>query len=229
MTQFSIASLKTVWGKQTSIERDKQQQTRIAYRIHNISESHRTEMCKDSSNSSTTIPKMRPKLPNKREIALRRLAALQRSLKQNQKKKGHYFKFMQDIFVKRHAKTAPALNGEECWYLSHFGVYHLHKLDKIRVVFDPSCQFKDMSLTNVLLNVLDLMNSLFGVLMRFCHEPVAFIADIQQMFHSIFVKPDHRNFLRFLWHMDKNPDSDIVEDRMKIHLFGNSPLQAVTT
>jgi hypothetical protein len=191
------------------------------------------EMHKDQSNSWTApLPFKDPKpiLPNNREVASRRLVTLLRSLSQNQTKKTHYFAFMGDLLRKGHAELAPALDdGEECWYLAHFGVYHPRKLDKIRVVFDSSCQTKGISLNGVLLSGPDLMNSLLGVLMRFRHEPVAFIADIRQMFHSFFVREDHRNFLKFLWYKENDPDSEIVEYRMKVHLFGNSPSPAVAT
>ncbi|XP_069107400.1 uncharacterized protein [Argopecten irradians] len=65
--------------------------------------------------------------------------------------------------------------------------------------------------------------------MRFRREPIAFMADIQQMFHCFYVKEDDRDLLRFLWHKDNAIDEDIVEYRMKVHTFGNSPSPAITT
>lgn len=47
------------------------------------------------------------------------------------------------------------------------------------------------------------------------------------MFHSFVVKADDRDFLRFLWYNDNDPSKDIVEYRMKVHVFGNSPSPAV--
>ncbi|RXN30203.1 hypothetical protein ROHU_017834 [Labeo rohita] len=38
---------------------------------------------------------------------------------------------------------------------------------------------------------------------------------------------DHRDFLRFLWYRNNDPTSDIVDYRMRVHLFGNSPSPAV--
>ncbi len=73
----------------------------------------------------------------------------------------------------------------------------------------------------------DLNNSLLGVLLRFRKESVAITADIQQMFYCFFVKEEDRNFLRFLWFRDNDPSKDIVEYRMKVHVFGNSPSPAV--
>lgn len=44
--------------------------------------------------------------------------------------------------------------------------------------------------------------------------------DIQAMFHQVKVDGIHRDFLRFLWWDDENFDSDPVEYRMTVHLFG---------
>ncbi len=52
-------------------------------------------------------------------------------------------------------------------------------------------------------------------------------ADIAQMFHSFIVREDHRDFLRFLWFKDNKPSNEVVEYRMKVHLFCNSPSPAV--
>ncbi|XP_062604472.1 uncharacterized protein LOC134266273 [Saccostrea cucullata] len=74
-----------------------------------------------------------------------------------------------------------------------------------------------------------LMNSLVGVLHHFRKEPFAVMADIQQMFYGFFVTENHRNFLRFFWHQDHNPHKELIEYRMCVHVFGNSPSPAVAT
>lgn len=65
--------------------------------------------------------------------------------------------------------------------------------------------------------------------MRFRKEQVAVTADIEQMFYSFVVREDHRDFLRFLWYRDNNPSKDVVEYRMRVHVFGNSPSPTVAT
>ncbi|XP_077538319.1 uncharacterized protein LOC144150835 [Haemaphysalis longicornis] len=142
----------------------------------------------------------------------------------------HFVAFMKELFVNDYAEPVPPLaDGKECWYLPLFGVYHPHKPEKIRVVFDSSAQYKGVSLNSVLLTGPDLTNSLIGVLIRFRKEPVAVMADIQQMFYSFFVREDHRDFLRFLWFENNDMSKEIVEYRMKVHVFGNSPSPAVAT
>ena len=55
------------------------------------------------------------------------------------------------------------------------------------------------------------------------------MCDIEQMFHSFHVNPEHRDFLRFLWYEDNTPGKRIIEYRMNVHLFGNGPSPAVAT
>lgn len=60
----------------------------------------------------------------------------------------------------------------------------------------------------------DLINSLLGVLLRFRKDLVAITADIQQMFYCFVVSEKHRNFLRFFWYEDNDPEKELVECRM---------------
>ena len=39
----------------------------------------------------------------------------------------------------------------------------------------------------------------------------------------------HRNFFRFFWYLDNDPDSELVEYRMRVHVFGNSPSPSVAS
>ncbi|XP_014829410.1 PREDICTED: uncharacterized protein LOC106907997 [Poecilia mexicana] len=73
----------------------------------------------------------------------------------------------------------------------------------------------------------DLNNLLLGVLMRFRKEAIAITADIKQMFHSFLVREEDRNFLRFFWFRDNDPTQEVIEYRMTVHVFGNSPSPAV--
>ncbi|XP_039534522.1 uncharacterized protein LOC120483523 [Pimephales promelas] len=170
----------------------------------------------------------RQPLPNNKKQAVNRFTILQRTLKRKPEMQQQYVEFMKKIFANGHAELAPPLREDEgCWYLPTFGVYHPQKPNQIRVVFDSSAQCSGVSLNNVLLTGPDLNNSLVGVLLRFRKEKIAILADIQQMFYSFLVCEDHRNFLRFLWHKDNDVNKEIVEYRMKVHVFGNGPSPAV--
>ena len=56
---------------------------------------------------------------------------------------------------------------DRCWYLPHYGVYHPQKPGKIRVVFDCSAQYANMSINTGLMSGPDLANQIVGVLLRF--------------------------------------------------------------
>lgn len=66
----------------------------------------------------------------------------------------------------------------------------------------------------------DLTNKLLGVLLRFRQGSVAVMGDIEAMYHQVRVDPGDRDALRFLWWKDGNPDKEVVEYRMAVHLFG---------
>lgn len=166
-------------------------------------------------------------LPNNRGQALSRLNSLRRNLANNPQMKKQFSEFMDKLFKNNHAEIAPPINDNtEFWYLPIFGVYHPQKPDQIRVVFDSSAQQSGVSLNSVLLTGPDLNNTLLGVLFRFRKELIAITADIQ-MFYGFLVRPDHRDYLRFLWHKDNDFTKEVQEYRMRVHAFGNSPSPAV--
>ncbi|XP_036952751.1 uncharacterized protein LOC119018863 isoform X1 [Acanthopagrus latus] len=170
----------------------------------------------------------RRRLPSNREQALKRLCSLRKTLEKRPKMKEDYVNFMQKMIDNDQAEPAPPLDeGKEHWYLPSFGVYHPQKPDQIRVVFDSSAECDGTSLNDVLLSGPDLNNSLLGVLLRFRKEPIALTADVQQMFYCFVVREDHRDFLRYLWYEDNDINKNVVEYRMKVHVFGNSPSPAV--
>ena len=191
------------------------------------------------------------RMPNNRPLAVNRLNGLLRTLKRKPKMKEDYFQFMSKVFEYGHAvpvqveetsssrsshpnersqPTSPAdrtlgdIKDGHLWYL-----YHPRKPDQIRVVFDSSAEYQGTSLNKELLPGPDLMNNLTGVLVRFREENIATMCDIEQMFHSFHVKPEHQNFLRFLWFKDNDPSKEIVENKMTVRLFGNGPSPAIAT
>ena len=163
-------------------------------------------------------------LPNNKGHCLRRVLSLKRRRLNNSKLKEDYLAFMKKTLDNGHTSrvSVDQLSTEKgkVWHLPHFHVYQPRKLDQIRVVFDCSAVFENESLNKHLLQGPDQLNSLIGVLTRFRKEEVAFTCDIEQMFHSFYVTPKDRNFLRFLWFENNNLTKPIVEYRMNVHLFG---------
>ncbi|XP_069108188.1 uncharacterized protein [Argopecten irradians] len=170
----------------------------------------------------------RQSMPNNRKMAWKRANILDASLKKNQTKRQHFITFMDKVLTSRAAEVAPSPKGE-VWYLPIFGIYNPKKPGKIRGVFDSSAEFEGMSLNGNLLTGPNLTNSLLGILLRFRKDAYAVSGDIEQMFYRFLVAEKDRDYLRFLWYRDNDPDKDIIDYRMRAHVFGNSPSPAVAT
>lgn len=163
-------------------------------------------------------------LKNNKELAIKRLSALQKRLNRDKHYRDDYKNFMDEMINNGYAEIVPNdelhLDDGRVWYLPHHGVYHPKKPRKIRIVFDCSAEFEGQSLNKTLLQGPNLTNNMAGVLCRFREERIAISCDIQSMFHQVYVDIEDRNLLRFLWWKDGNLDSNPVEYRMAVHLFG---------
>ena len=73
-------------------------------------------------------------------------------------------------------------------YVPHHRVVDINKPGKVRVTFDAAAGFQDISLNENLLKNPAYLDSLFGILLRFCRDKFAVIADIEQVYHQIKVK-----------------------------------------
>ena len=163
-------------------------------------------------------------MPNNRYQAVKRAMWQKKKMLRDEKYHRDYTTFVDGIIDKGYAQKItedmqPTQLGK-FWYLPHHGVYHPKKPGKIRVVFDCSAKFSGESLNDQLLQGPDLTNSLVGVLIRFRQEPVAFMGDVEAMFHQVKVPAEHCDFLRFLWWPGGNLDGELAEYRMTAHLFG---------
>ena len=58
---------------------------------------------------------------------------------------------------------------------------------------------------------------------------MAFSADIKQMFYQVRVLPEHRDYLRYLWWKNNDPDKEVEVRRMTIHLPGAKSSPSVAT
>lgn len=162
-------------------------------------------------------------LPNNFTIARQRMQGLKRKFLNNSDLHQEYTEYMNKIISKGHAEqvTPQQLSGRKgkLWYIPHHAVRHPRK-GSLRVVFDCGASFQGACLNTELLQGPNLTSSLLGVLTRFREETVAFMGDIQAMFHQVKVHEEDRDFLRFLWWPEGDTTRDLVEYRMTVHLFG---------
>ena len=108
------------------------------------------------------------------------------------------------------------------WYIPHHGVYHPSKPEKIRVVFDCSAEFYGKSINKELLSGPDLTNQIIGIMTRF-REKIAFMTDIEAMYHQVLLPDDHQTFLKFLW-WSTDIDDEPQDFMMHAHMFGGISL-----
>ena len=83
-------------------------------------------------------------------------------------------------------------------------------------------QVSETSLNDQLLQWPDLTINLTGVPLRFRPEPVMLVADVEQMFHQVRVRPEDCDALRSLWWKNSDFTKGVVDHQMLVHLFGAS-------
>lgn len=96
------------------------------------------------------------------------------------------------------------------------------KKEKPRLVFDSSATYKGTSLNDQLLSGPDLNNRLRDVLIGFRDGYIGFSADVESMFHSFYLKPEDRDYMRFYWFKNNDASQDLCQYRAKVHIFGNT-------
>ena len=106
------------------------------------------------------------------------------------------------------------------WYLPHHAVWHPRKPEEPRVVFDCASKAEGVSLNDELLRGPENTSTLLGVILRFRVDNLAVTADVKRMFHQVYVIPEHRSALCYLWW----PDGDLTKEaktyQMLVHIFG---------
>ena len=95
-------------------------------------------------------------------------------------------------------------------YISHHEVLRPEsKSTPVRIVFNSSAIFRGHRLNDYWKEGPDLLNDLFGVVLRFRENEVAFIGDISKMYHRIRIPEADQHVHKFLWRnlqTDREPD-----------------------
>ena len=154
----------------------------------------------------------RPQLPNNRQVAESRLCSTERNLKKKEFVKEEYQKTIKTYVKKGYPRKVPESEQptREVWYVPHFPIVKMSKsTTKVRIVFDCSAKCNDISLNNVIHAGPKLQKELFDVLIRFHHNPVALICDIQEMYLQIEIEAEDRPLFRILW---RDGETDRVPD-----------------
>ena len=103
--------------------------------------------------------------------------------------------------------------------LSTLGMLNTNK-SRIRVMFDCSSQNSGTSINESLLSGPDLTDQLFRVFTGFREGPVGLMTLVQALFYQVKVPEKQRSFLRYLLWNEGNLDSEIVDHKISVDLFG---------
>ena len=153
-------------------------------------------------------------------MAERRPSSLKKRLTLNTVLCNKYLDVLETFIGKGYARRVPynlLVTNNAKWYLPHHPVLHPCKPNKVRVVFDCAAKHKGISLNDALYQGPVLTNSLVGVLIRFRENPIALVADIEQMFHQINVDTIDCDALRFLWWPSGNLTEPPVTYQTLVH------------
>ena len=143
-------------------------------------------------------------LPDNRTQAERKLEATERRLAKNPNHAEAYNKQMGEMSEMNFCRK---LSNEELesykgpvHYISHHEVVRPEKKSTpIRIVFNSSASYKGHRLNDYWMKGPDLLNSSFGVLLRFRENEVAISADISKMYHRVLIPEQDQHVHRYLW------------------------------
>ena len=96
-------------------------------------------------------------------------------------------------------------------YISHHAVIRPEKKSTpLRIVYNSSSSYQGHRLNDYWLKGPDLLNNLFGVILRFRENPVAIHGDISKMYHRVLIPEVDQHVHRYVWRdmeVDRDPDT----------------------
>ena len=104
-------------------------------------------------------------------------------------------------------------------YISHHKVVRREKkTTPILVVFNSSATYQGDRLNDYWMKEPDLLNSLYGVILRFRENEVAVAGDISKIFHSVLTPEQDQQVHRYLWrNMETEGEPDVYVLKLCLH------------
>ena len=166
-------------------------------------------------------------LPSNYDVCFHRLQGLLRKLRKEPEILTKYDEIIKEQeqagIIQKVANLEPEPSGK-IHYLAHRAVIRDHaETTKVRIVFDASCKEtrNGTSLNDCLHVGPPLTPLLFNILLRFRHNKVCLIGDIEKAFLNIGINEVDRDCLRFLWVSDTKADKpDVQVYRYNTAVFG---------
>ncbi|XP_055906876.1 uncharacterized protein LOC129942102 [Eupeodes corollae] len=163
-------------------------------------------------------------MPDSRLMAERRLICLEKKMLKDMELSKKLDFQIEDYVKKQYARklTIAELQAHvsPVWYLPVFPVINPNKPGKVRMVWDAAARVGNISLNSMLFSGPDIVPSLFSVLFRFRERKIAICADIQEMFHQVWIKATDQHAQRFLWR--NKLTMEIEEYAMQVMTFGST-------
>ena len=170
-------------------------------------------------------------LPDNRAQAIKRLESTERRLMKHPEQAEAYNKQMKEMIDMNFSRklTDEELNAYKgpIHYIAHHGVLRPEKASTpLRIVFNSSSVYQGHCLNDYWLKGPDLLNSLFGVILRFRENEVAVSGDISKMYHRVLIPEADQHVHRFLW---RNLDTARPPDTYvkTVLTFGDKPAPAM--
>jgi hypothetical protein len=170
-------------------------------------------------------------LPDNKNQAMKRLESTERRLLKNPEQAAAYNNKMVEM---KEMNFSRKLSDEEIQdykgpvhYISHHAVLRPDNTSTpVRIVFNSSSTYQGHRLNDYWQKGRDLLNGLFGVILRFRENKVAITADISKMYHRVLIPLEDQHVHRFLWRdleIDRPPDTYV----MNVLTFADKPAPAM--
>jgi hypothetical protein len=153
-------------------------------------------------------------LPDNRSQALKKLEATERRLMKDTASAKEYNKQITEMtelnFARKLSKEEITNHKGPVHYIAYREVVRPEKKNTpVRIVFNSSASYQGHKINDYWFKGPDLLNNLFGVVLRFRENEVAISGDISKMYHRVLIPKEDQDVHRFLWRnleTDKEPD-----------------------
>ncbi len=172
-------------------------------------------------------------LPNNYSQVLKKMESTERRLS---KQPDHAESYDEQMKEMEEMKFSRKLTKDEIdeWkgpvhYVAHHAVVRPEKKSTpVRIVFNSSASYNGHILNEYWYKGPDLLNSLFGVILRFREKEVAVVGDIAKMYHMVAIPLSDQHVHRFLWrNMETDREPDVYVKT--VLTFGDRPSPTMAT
>ena len=170
-------------------------------------------------------------LPNNRSQALKKLEATERRLMKDPASAKEYNKQITEMtelsFARKLSKEEITNHKGPVHYIAHHEVVRPEKKSTpVRIVFNSSASYQGHKLNDYRFKGPDLLNNLFGVVLRFRENEVAISGDISKMYHRVLIPKADQDVHRFLWrNLETHRELDVYAKT--VLTFGDKPAPAM--